>query len=76
MMLEEKALVNVRLLDNWLNLSEIYFKLFFGFDIGFIRPTAISQIDESSMEHIKPAIMSQRVVGAKLLPEGFRDPTK
>ena len=29
MMFEDKARVNVKLLDNWLNLSKIYFKLFF-----------------------------------------------
>lgn len=42
MMLEEKAEVNMRLLENWLNLSELYFKLFYGFDIGFVRPAANS----------------------------------
>ena len=29
MMFEDKERVNVKLLDNWLNLSKIYFKLFF-----------------------------------------------
>jgi hypothetical protein len=29
MMFEDKARVKVKMLDNWLNLSKIYFKLFF-----------------------------------------------
>ncbi len=29
MMFEDKTRVNVKLLDNWLNLSKVYFKLFF-----------------------------------------------
>ena len=49
MMLEEKAEVNVRLLDNWLNLSEIYFKLFFGYDIGDVRPAVNSQAGPRSI---------------------------
>jgi hypothetical protein len=76
MMLEEKAEVNWRFLDNWLNLSEMYFKLFYGFNIGFVRPVAHSQAGIKSTEYMKSATMSKQAVGEKLVPEGFQDPTK
>lgn len=63
MMLEEKAEVNMRLLENWLNLSELYFKLFYGFDIGFVRPAANSQVGIKSTEFMKSTIMAKRAVG-------------
>jgi hypothetical protein len=30
--------VNIRLIDNWLNLSEIYFRLFSGYNLAYVRP--------------------------------------
>lgn len=76
MMLEEKSDVNLRLLDNWLNLSELYFNLFYGYNIGFMRPAAYSQSGLNLTECIKSMTMSKRAVGEKLVPEGFKDPTK
>lgn len=75
-MLEDKALVNVKLLDNWLNLSQIYFNLFFNYNLNYIRPAYFIMVGSRSTEHLKAKIMSKRALGAKLSPEGFSDPTK
>ena len=66
----------MRLLDNWLNLSEIYFKLFFGYDMGYLRPAANCQVGIVSTEYIKATTMWKGAVGAKLVPESFKNPRK
>lgn len=76
MMLEEKSRVNIKLLDNWLNLSHIYFKIFYGYDIGYVRPAANCSIGSTSVEYVKAKVISRSAVGIKLLPEGLNDPTK
>ena len=76
LLLEDKALVNVRLLDNWLNLGEMYFKIFFGYELNYVRPAAYSMAGSKSPEHMKANVMSRRLVGTKLIPEGFRNPAK
>ena len=67
-MVEEKAGVNLKLLDNWMNLSELYFKLFYGYDIGFVRSAVNIQAELISTEYFKSVTMSKRVVGEKLVP--------
>jgi len=39
MLLEEKSFVNSKLIDNFLNMTEIYFKLFFGHNVAYMRPS-------------------------------------
>ena len=62
MLLEDKQLVNIRLMDNWLNLTDIYFKIFFNHDLGYVRPTANNQ-SSRSIERCKVTNMSRRAVG-------------
>ncbi len=67
-LLEDKAGVNVKLIDNWLNLADIYFRLFHKFSLGFVRPSANGLSGAPPQEVNKVLVMGKRTTGQKLLP--------
>lgn len=67
MLLEEKSFVNSKLIDNFLNMTEIYFKLSFGHVVAYMRPslTAHSQTIKIS-EHYRGINMAKKNIGTKI----------
>lgn len=76
MLLQDKQRINIKLMDNYLNLCQTYFKIFSNYNIYYIRPSFNEFPDPYFSEYSKAVMMIQRNVCTKLLPESFKCPQK
>ncbi len=74
MMLEDKTAVNRKLVDNFLNLSEIYFMIFLRHNISFARPSSASNSEMQFSKYSKSATILKNIVGSRFIGNGVHDP--
>lgn len=53
MKLEDKFMVNTKLIDNYLNLSKIYFRLLFNHNLIYTRPSKHKEVEGMMTEFQK-----------------------